>query len=169
MAKCVNALKEWTGKASATIVYDSTVDEFTHKGLFDKVQGKPNIAVIGFTTDDDVFGGFYSVAVTQQGEDIKDPNLFVFSFESHGRCDTPQRFVPFRNDLTKITFFRLSMLGLVAFHGGTGFLTLGNERSESSTWNLSSAFRGLDDNTLTSKRGYLSVHHCLRLIALQLQ
>ena len=66
MADCINALKEWTGKAKTTVVYDSTVDEVTHDRLFNTVKGKPNIAVIGFTTDGDVFGGFYSVAVTEQ-------------------------------------------------------------------------------------------------------
>ena len=40
----------------------------------------------------DVFGAFYSVAVTKQEEDFYDPSVFAFSFESHGRCMTPQRF-----------------------------------------------------------------------------
>ena len=93
MAECINALREWTGKSSATIIYDSTVDEFTADGLFNKVKGKKDIAVIGFTTDGDVFGGFYSVAVTRQDRNVYDPNIFVFSFESHGRCTTPQRFI----------------------------------------------------------------------------
>ena len=65
MADRVNALKEWTRKAKETIIFDSTVDEFTFDGLFNKVKGKPNIAIIGFTTDGDVLGGFYSVAVTE--------------------------------------------------------------------------------------------------------
>ena len=88
----VCALKEWTGKASATKIYDSTVDEFTADGLFNMVKGKQNIALVGFTADGDVFGGFYSVAVTEQFKEFNDPNMFVFSFESHGRCATPQRF-----------------------------------------------------------------------------
>ena len=93
MACCVNALKSWTGKSNANIIYDSTVDEFTDQGLFDKVKSKRNIALIGFTTDDDVFGGFYSVAVEMQEMQFFDPNMFVFSFESHGRCETPQMFI----------------------------------------------------------------------------
>ena len=66
MADRINALKEWTGKACATIIYDSMVDEFTHDGLFDKVKGKLNVVLVGFTADSDVFGVFYSVAVTEQ-------------------------------------------------------------------------------------------------------
>ena len=50
------------------------------------------MALVAFTTDGDVFGGFYTVAVEQQGELFFEPNLFVFSFESHGRCETLQRF-----------------------------------------------------------------------------
>ena len=90
--RCVDALKEWTGKVSATKIFDSTVDEFMDDRLFEKVKGKRNVAVVGFTTDGDVFGGFYSVAVTKQDK-YYNPTMFVFSFESHGRCMTPQRFV----------------------------------------------------------------------------
>ena len=61
MADCVNALKEWTGKSSSTIIFDSTIDEFTDQGLFERVKGKPNVAMVGTTTDGDVFGGFYTV------------------------------------------------------------------------------------------------------------
>ena len=92
MANCVDALREWTVKARATIVFDSTIDEFTADGIFNKVKGRQNIALVGFTTDGDIFGGFYSVAVTEQWKDFDDPNIFVFSFESHGRCETPKRF-----------------------------------------------------------------------------
>ena len=92
IADRVSSLKAWTGKVSAVIVFDSTVDEFTSDGLFEKVRGKPNVAVVGFTTDGGVFGGFYSVSVTTF-ETHYDPTVFVFSFESHGRCETPKRFV----------------------------------------------------------------------------
>ena len=63
MAHCTNVLMEWTGKSKVTLVYDSLVDEFSGSGLFDKIKGKENIAVVAFTTDGDVFGGFYTVAV----------------------------------------------------------------------------------------------------------
>ena len=91
MTKGVNASKEWTGKAIATTVFDSTVETFTHDGLCTKVMWKPNNAIIRFTMDRDVFGGFYSVAATQQDTDFHGLDIFI-SFESHGRCETPQRF-----------------------------------------------------------------------------
>ena len=69
-ANYVKALKEWTGKSSATIIFDSTVDEFTDDGLFNKIKGRPNIALVGFTTEGDVFGGFYSVAMTEQDKEF---------------------------------------------------------------------------------------------------
>ena len=37
----------------------------------------PNISVIGSTTAGDVFGGFHSVAVTEQLECFLDPNIFI--------------------------------------------------------------------------------------------
>ena len=57
------------------------------------LKGRQNIAIVGFTTDGDVFGGFHSVAVTKQEERFHDPTMFAYSFESHGRCATPQLFV----------------------------------------------------------------------------
>ena len=55
--RCINHMMEWRGKASGEVVDDSTVDEFTGDGLFNKVKGKENVALVGFTTDGDVFGG----------------------------------------------------------------------------------------------------------------
>ena len=88
----IEALKEWTGASDAAILYDSTVDEFCPDGVFNTIKNKTNVAIIGFTTDGDVVGGFYSVAVPYQGDEFRDPTVFLFSFESHGRCMTPQRF-----------------------------------------------------------------------------
>ena len=51
------------------------------------------MALVGFTTDGYMFGGVFSVAVTERDKDFNDPNIFAFSFESHGRCTTRQRFV----------------------------------------------------------------------------
>ena len=174
MADCINALREWTGKARATIVFDSTVDEFTNDGLFDKVKGKSDIAVIGFTTDGDVFGGFYSVAVTKQDKEIFDPNLFIFSFESHGRCKTPQRFV-LKEGLKNacVEFFKDdSSYGFVWFSVfcSAGFW-LGNEKSKSYCKNLSDGFEGIEDTTLTGPNGDWFIdpyHHCTHLVAVRL-
>ena len=85
VAEYANSLKQWTGKATARIVFDSTVDEFMSECLFQMVKGKSNIAIIATTTEGDVFGGFYTVTVTERDKRLWDPNVFAFSFESHGR------------------------------------------------------------------------------------
>ena len=174
MERCVNALKEWTGKARATIIYDSTVDEFTDDRLFDKIKGMPNVAIIGFTTDRDVFGGFYSVAVDKPDTNFFDPNIFAFSFESHGRCMTPQRFAVWEG-LKQNAFVKFfdSSYGFVQFwvYGFGGF-RLGNEKSDSDCWYMSRGFEGVEDTTLTGQNGDREegqVHHCARLIAVQLE
>ena len=175
MERCVNALKEWTGKESATIVYDSVVDEFTADGLFNKVGGKPNIAVVGITTDGDVFGGFYSVAVTKQDDRFYDQNVFVFSFESHGRCMTPQRFAvkEGKKKDANVKFWENDFNGFVVFGVyWAGNFWLGNERSDSDCNNMSRCFEGLEDITLTGMNGTWNhgpYHHCTRLIAIQLE
>ena len=173
MGRCVNALKEWTGKASATIIYDSTVDEFTDQGLFDKVQGKENIALVAFTADGDVFGGFYTVAVTQQCEwqAFYDPNMFIFSFESHRRCNTPQRFVVKKEMRRKkfVKFFKNDYDGRFVNVGGyDGQFLLGNERSNVCCYGLSMSFVGIEDTTLTGKPNW-GKFTCTRIIAVHLQ
>ena len=174
MADCVEALKQWTGKSTATTIFDSTVDEFTDDGLFNKVQGQPNIALIGFTTDGDVFGGFYSVAVTQRDECIYDSNIFVFSFESHGRCETPQRFAVKEvwKQYANVRFWKNNNNhGFVVFWvDGAGGFYLGNERFDSFCYDLSHGFEGIQDTTPTGKSGLgdEDEHSCTRLIAIQL-
>ena len=53
----IDQLKGWTRKTRSAIVFDSKQDPFTVDGLFERVKGKANIAIIGTTTDGDVFGG----------------------------------------------------------------------------------------------------------------
>ena len=169
-AGCVKTLKQWVWKASATIVYDSTVDEFTHDGLFNKVKGKQNIAIVATTTDGDVFGGFYSVAVTKQNWGFKDLNMFAFSFESRGRCMTPQRFALQEGykDGSRVTFFKNACYRwFVMFETNTGSFPLGNEKSITYCVNVSWAFEGIENTTLTGKdRGSF---YCCRLIAIHLE
>ena len=124
-----------------------------------------------FTTNGDVFGGFFSVAVTEQDETFFDPNVFIFLFESHGRCETPQRFVvkeELRND-AGVTFFKDDSFGwLFKFRGGSGSLYLGNEKSCTFCVFLSHGFEGLGDTILTGEpnSGKFS---CYRLDAIRFE
>ena len=169
----LNSLKQWTGRSVVTPVYDSTRDPFTDDGLFDRIRGKNDVAVVGFTTDGDVFGGFYSVAVTKQGQDVYDPTIFAFSFESHGRCTTPQRFAvqePSKNK-ARVCFNAGSPTNGFVFFGTHGGFGLGNEECDAWCQKTSSVFAGLEDTTLTGKTGTWSgpFHHCARIIAVQLE
>ena len=173
MARCVNALKAWTGKTRATVIYDSTVDEFTDECLFQIVKGKKNIALVGFTTYGDVFGGFYSVGVTEQDEYFYDRSIFLFSFKSHGRSMTPQRFVV-KNGLMekhggpRVRFFKDdSFRWFLVFWSDPGFLYLGNEKSRTWCDHLSGGFEGIEDTTLTGKNWGRFI--CSRLVAIQLE
>ena len=171
-----SALKKWTGKERASIIYDSNGDEFTDECLFQAIKGKPNVAIVATTTDGDVCGGFYSVAVTEQREFFYDPTIFAFSFESHGRCKTPQRFVVKKENQENadVGFFKSDKNGFVQFWVDcVGGFYLGNEKSYSYCWNVSRAFEGLENTTLTGKNntgGWREgpYHHCARLVAIQL-
>ena len=165
----INALKQWTGKSSATVIFDSTVDEFTNHGLFNKIKGKHNVAFVGFTTEGDVFGGFYSVAVTNFYDFFHDPNLFAFSFESHGRCKTPQRFVVKQElrHLARVRFFKGDDFGQFVQFDGPGWFYFGNEKSRTYCHLLSAGFEGIKDTTLTGTTGVK--YTCYRLIAILLE
>ena len=132
ITKGMEALKRWTGMANATTVYNSAFDGFTANCLFDMVRGKPNIAIVGFTEDGDVFGGFYGIAKELQGKDLFDPTMFAFSFESHGRCLTPQRFPVKEKKLSMVEFVCCDSSGFVSFFVDhvSGF-SLGDGRSDS--------------------------------------
>ena len=176
MERGLDALKAWTGKIGMSILYDSAVDGMSVRSMFKKVSDKQDIALIATTTDGDVFGGFYNVAVTRKEKRFKDPDMFIFSFESHGRCTTPQRF-PVKekfkeNDDALVYFYKNDDIGFVRFGvDNVGGFRLGDERSMSFCKNVSCAFEGLEDTTLTGKTGLNTEdeHHCSRLVALQLE
>ena len=54
------------------------------KVFSNKVKDRENVAIVGFATDRDVFGGFFNVPVTELEERFNDRGVFEFSFESHG-------------------------------------------------------------------------------------
>ena len=154
MATKIRSLKAWTGKASATIVYDSRVDPFTHAGLFSKVFNRPNVALIGETRTGDVFGAFYSVPVREQDQRIFDPTIFAFVFEAHGRCATPQKFA-LRGEVKQrasVSFLNSSLDGFVWFGVSTthGF-HMGNHETTGTCEGLSTVFDGMEDSTLAGR------------------
>ena len=176
LAGQIQTLRRWTGREKAAIVYDSEVDAFTDDGIFAKLKNKPHIAVIGFTTDGDVFGGYYSVPVKEQNERYYDPSIFAFSFESRGRCRTPRRF-PVVDGWKQSIFIKLwknDSHGFVLFWVyNVGGFCMGNLASSSYCNNMSRAFQRMQDTTLTGDTSHVHVkgpyHHCMRLIAIQFE
>ena len=65
MRECESALKQWTGKSTASVVDDSTSDVFT---FLPDCQGKSDIAIVATTTDGEVFGEFFNVVAAKQIE-----------------------------------------------------------------------------------------------------
>ena len=169
MERGVDALKRWTETSLTSIVYDSRVDPFTDDGLFERVRGKKNVAIVAFTMDGDVFGGFHSVAVMSQHSPNKDKKMFAFSLESRGRCATPKRFPvkTVRNNAC-VKFWRNDSDGwFVSFTvNSLGCFYLGNCSSRTWCRDLSFAFQGIEDTTLTGKNN--EAFCCCRLVALTL-
>ena len=172
MAVFVKALTIWTGKQTASLVFDSDIDEFTATGFFDKVKNKPNIAGVCFTTNGDVFGVCFSVAVTEMDSALKDPNVFAFSFESHGRCFTPKMFilnsvVKWKETVCMCTDEQHRNHGFMRVSNTEvgGELFFGNSTHQPFCHNIRKCFDGLDDTTLTRSVFY----KCVRFLAVQLE
>ena len=168
MESRIETLKEWTQKDHGVVVYDSKTDPFTGDALFEKIKNKPDIAIIGTTNSGDVFGGFYGVPVPRQGDYFYDPNIFAFSFESRGRCTTPQRFrVKKENRHDALVFFsNYDGCQCVEFKtrrfDGMG---LGSPKMRTFCISLSQLFEGLEDTTLT---GVNIEYQCMRVVAIHL-
>ena len=105
--------------------------------------------MIGFTTEGDVFVGLHSRPVTLGSESFFDPSIFIFSFESHERSETPQRF-RVTNELNDLAYVRnVDQLGNEfdefwvhrVIYTPTCVLSLGNELSQSWSCCLSAVFQ----------------------------
>ena len=168
--KGIEELKARYEFTDVSLLYDSTVDPFTADGLFTKIRGKQNVAVIATTSEGDVFGGFYSVAVTEQDTNVNDPTVFAFSLESHWRCMTPQMFVvnPWLSEKAGVCFCKNDRFGFVKFGVyGVGCFWLGGVGSQSFSSSCSHVFEDLMDDTLTGKSGTTNPYNCQHLLAFQ--
>ena len=168
-------LLAWTGLTRHTVVYDSAVDESAHPAMAAKVLGRRNIAVIGVTQTNDVFGGFSPTAVDELGTMFYDEDIFVFSFESHGRCTTPQRF-RLLEDARCCGFVKFNSVGdygLICFGlDDMGEVCFGTERERTYCRELSQCFEGLADTTLTGETSDWVLgpyHHFDRLLLVSLE
>ena len=156
--------------ARATVIYDSTVDDFTDKRLFQMLKGKKHIAIIATTTRGDVFGGYYSVAVTKQKISFWDPNVFIFTFVSRWRCTTPKKCDVKESKKARafIEFFKDDSSGwFVSFSGGDGLLFLGNEKSRTFCLDLYQGFENIENTTQTPT--VMKYFICCRIVAIQLE
>ena len=171
MTQCINALKAWTNLDRFTIIYDSNIDEYTDDGLFNKVEGVRNIAVIGFSIDGDVFGGFFSVAARERNKKFFDRNMFIYSFQSRGRCETPKRFNVREEDRDDKggQFYKDDYKGRFVDIGGSGgCFYLGNEKSTTWCSFLSYGFFRTENKVLTGN-SYPDNFVCVRIVVVRLE
>ena len=166
----IEALKAWTGKSNVSILFDSTVNEFTNDGLFETVRGKWDVALIAITSDGYVFGGYYSTPALRQEERLNDPNMFLFSLESHGRCATPKQFPVKHKQMFNVYtyYFKSNAPGAFVYFGTVqGGVFLGNEQSRSYASRASAGFSGIENKVLGGTPDW-TPFTCTRLLAVQL-
>ena len=146
----VKVLKEWTGKETAELVYDTTTCDFSHNA-FNVCFKSPNNAVIGVTEDGDIFGGFG--VVVQINEYTPNPNHFIFSLDSHCRCCVPQRWrIKPEKQATSVMLFNDSS-DFIRFGAGDGEgrLYFISGQNQSFCCNLSESYDGVGDLWLYGK------------------
>ena len=111
------------------------------------------------------------VAVSSLNWPNHDEKLFVFSFESHGRCSTPQKFEvkAFKKSFGAVKYRERDFDGhFVEFSAGAaGGFSLGNQQSKTFCDDLDDCFENIKKDTLTGKRNR-EKFTCVRLVALQL-
>ena len=139
-------LGELLGRTTSMAVYDSLTDAFTAETLFTRLANKPNVAVIGFTDDNDVFGGFFPEPLR-----MIDETYYVVSVQTRGRASP--RVFRVHSDRTGqacVTVCSNNREGFIHF-GVTGYggFWLGNTESHTHCYSLSQAFQEIDDTTLT--------------------
>ena len=147
-----DALKVWTGKTNATIVYDSSSCEWDHN-KFNELLKTPSNAVIGITEDGDVFGGFVSVAIEKANHWLPDGSLFVFSLFCHWRCDVPQKWelLERRKNVTEtVMIFDTTNSSFIRF-GSFGFFFFGEGRNCSYIGRLDMCFEGSNSFAITGR------------------
>ena len=105
----------------------------------------------------------------RQEQFFYDPNMFIFSFESHGRCNTPQWF-PVKEEKKRykfVHFFKDYSDGWFVEFGTIGF-NLGNEKSSTYSDCISTGHEGIGNTTLTGNT-HPARFICTRIVAIHLE
>ncbi|KAL7722348.1 hypothetical protein QTN25_001091 [Entamoeba marina] len=84
----LSKIKEWSGKNSYSILFDSDVDGDGGDGVLrEKVFGKSNLYFIHFDDNQNVFGGYVDKKIEITEGWIRDPKSFAFSLLRNGRVN----------------------------------------------------------------------------------
>ena len=163
----VPVLKTWTGAQSADVVFDSVEDGEDSWTFNATLEGKAPVAVLCWTEDGDAFGVMFTEPV--EGKCVSRHPFSVCSFESHGRCITPQRFSmnPARVDQCEVQL-RQDRNGICLLcRSGDASLLLQDGRRMSRGVGLGRLFSGMEDTTLVGlSRG--APFRCVRLVVVHL-
>ena len=166
-------LQAWVGMTAMQVLFDSDVDEFVAETVGPKILGRDHLAVVGILPTGDVFGAAFSLPIPQSDEMVYDPSMFAFSFQSNGRCLTPQRFLvcPEWRHESCLQFYANDKRGFFQFWVWLkSCFWLGCETSNCFNFNLDNCFETLEERTLTGMNYDCEppFYHCARLMVVQL-
>ena len=150
----INALLQWTHKTGFSVLFNSQTEPFFAHNILYRTMLMSDIVYIVITAGGDVFGVYYEKPLGGLDIQVNDPSIFMFSFESHGRCAKVKRFAlkSYRADDAFVMLHRNSRR-IFTVGCGHAELSLYDTRTTSYTNNLSWMFWDMDNRTLTGHDG----------------
>ena len=151
--KLTEILQKWAGKTRFTVVFDSDADGAGFETFQTRLLHRSNLAFVGITQNNDVFGAYLNVTIDRISfcSFYDDPDHFIFSFNTNGRCRTPRRWFvkESRRHETNGLIFSGNPAGYVKIGCPAGYIYMGPTRADAYSWNVKLCYDRIDDDTLT--------------------
>ena len=160
-------LKEWTGKARSSVVYDSTVDEFTADRLFNKVGASKMWHSSGSQRTATCLGG--SSVLLWNNKASCSSSRTCLSFRSIARAVRDSAAVRLEEEADEEGARRIleeqQQWAVFWFYGCEGWFYLGDDKSDTFGSQVSHCFVRTEDITLTGEVWGRFI--CCRLVSVQ--
>ena len=141
---------------TALKIFDSEDDGFTVETFFTRIANKPNVVVVAYTDNENIFGGYFSEPLKMMDETYYIPDMMAVSFQVRGRA-SPGAFSVLndRRGHACVTVRSTGPEGFIRFDvSGYGGFCIGGPESHNHCFSLSKAFEGMSDATLTANESH---------------
>ena len=81
-----NTLEDWCGHRVNAVLYDSLIDGKDGYEFRNRILNHQHLYFIVVDDKNNVFGHYHNSSIRMTAESIEDPNIFLFTLNSNGRC-----------------------------------------------------------------------------------